>query len=124
MNSYKSFGDFIAQKRYEKQITVRAIASAIGVSPGYYNDIEKGRRNPPDRVILDKMINAFLLYGNERIIFYDLAGKARSEVAPDLPEYIMENDFVRVALRLAKEKASQNDWQRFINDLENKQVNK
>lgn len=124
MNSYNTFGDFIAQKRYEKKITVRAIAAAIGVSPGYYNDIEKGRRNPPDRVILDKMINAFLLYGNERIIFYDLAGKARSEVAPDLPEYIMENDFVRVALRLAKEKASQNDWQRFINDLENKQVNK
>lgn len=120
MESCKTFGAFIARKRFERTITVRAIAEMIGVSPGYYNDIEKGRRNPPEREILDKLIVAFRLSEEERIIFFDLAGKARSEVSPDLPEYIMDNDVVRVALRIAKEKASSDDWQRFIDDLERK----
>lgn len=120
MEHYKTFGEFIAKKRFDQAITVRAIAEIIGVSPGYYNDIEKGRRNPPDRDILDKLIDAFRLNDEERILFFDLAGKARSEVSPDLPDYIMGNDVVRVALRIAKEKASSDDWQRFIDDLERK----
>ena len=120
MENYKTFGEFIAKKRFDRAITVRAIAEMIGVSPGYYNDIEKSRRNPPDREILDKLIEAFRLSDDERILFFDLAGKARSEVSPDLPDYIMENDVVRVALRIAKEKANSDDWQRFINDLERK----
>lgn len=121
MENYKTFGEFIARKRFEHAITVRAIAEKIGVSPGYYNDIEKGRRNPPEREILDKLIVAFRLSEEERIAFFDLAGRARSEISPDLPEYIMDNDVVRVALRTAKEKASTDDWQRFIDDLNKKQ---
>jgi hypothetical protein len=38
-----------------------------------------------------------------------------------LPEYINENQVVRFALRVAKEKASDEDWHRFISDLENKE---
>jgi hypothetical protein len=40
------------------------------------------------------------LYGEEKAAFYDLAGKARSEAPPDLPEYINANQLVRVAFRL------------------------
>lgn len=118
--NFKTFGDFIANKRHERAITVRALADMIDVSPGYYNDIEKNRRNPPDRETLDKLIEALHLSAEEQIVFFDLAGKARSEVSPDLPEYIMDNDVVRVALRIAKEKASPDDWQKFIDDLERK----
>ena len=120
MNRFKNFGDFIAQKRFEQAITVRRIAEKIDVSPGYYNDIEKGRRNPPDKETLDKLISALHLNEEERLLFFDLAGRDRDEVSPDLPDYIMENDVVRVALRIAKEKASEDDWQRFIKDLEKK----
>lgn len=120
METVKNFGEFIAEKRFEQAITVRAIAEMIGVSPGYYNDIEKSRRNPPDREILAKLIAALHLKEDDCIVFFDLAGKARSEISPDLPDYIMENDVVRVALRIAKEKASPDDWQRFIDELEKK----
>lgn len=120
METIKTFGEFIAKKRYDKAITVRAMAELIGVSPGYYGDIEKNRRNPPDRETLDKLIEVLHLDEDGQETFFDLAGKARSEVSPDLPEYIMQNDFVRVALRIAKEKASPDDWQRFIDDLEKK----
>ena len=115
----KTFGEFIAKKRKDNGITVRAMAAKLDISPGYYGDIEYSRRVPPTE-ILDKLINILYLTGEERELFYDLAGKAREEVSPDLPDYIMDNDVVRVALRVAKEKANPDDWQRFIDELENK----
>lgn len=122
MDRCKSFGEFISAKRFERCITVRAMAERIGVSPGYYSDIEKNRRNPPDREILKKIIAALGLGAEEEIEFFDLAGKARSEVSPDLPDYIMGNDVVRVALRIAKQRADSDDWRQFIENLEKKQV--
>jgi len=120
MQKNKTFGEFITQKRYDRGITVRRMAEIIGTSPSYYSDIERGRRNPPDSEAMDKLIRALGLSDGEQIIFFDLVGKARSEVSPDLPEYIMANEEVRIALRIAKEKASPADWQRFIDDLERK----
>lgn len=120
MRTYKSFGDYIAKKRHDRSETVRALAEKTGISPGYYGDIEKGRRVPPENGFLEKLIDVFFLNEEQQIILYDLAGKARKEVSPDLPNYIMENEVVRVALRLAKEKADSVDWQRFIDNLEKK----
>jgi len=115
----KTFGEFIAQKRKSAGITVRSMAEQLDISPGYYGDIEHNRRIPPTET-LPKFIQIFHLGDEERILLFDLAGKARDEVSPDLPGYIMGNDLVRVALRVAKEKASQDDWRRFIDDLESK----
>jgi len=52
---------------------------------------------------------------------YDLWGKSRSASPPDLTEYINDNQAARIALRIAKEKASDADWQRFICELERKE---
>ena len=42
----------------------------------------------------------------------------RSEVSADLPEYIMERDIVRAALRTAKEvDATDEEWQEFIDRI-------
>lgn len=118
MREYKNFGDFISEKRRKQEITSLQMSEIAGLSPGYYCDIEKNRRNPPDRDTLTKLINALRLSDADIHTFYDLAGKARSEAPPDLPDYINENEVVRVALRLAKNKGSTDDWKRFINDLE------
>ena len=120
MQNEKKFGDFIAERRYAKGITVRRMAEMIGISPSHYNDMERRRRNPPDSDILNRLIDALGLFGEDKLEFFDLVGRARSAVSPDLPEYIMSNDEVRVALRIAKEKATPEDWQRFIKQLENK----
>jgi len=113
-----AFGRFLKEKRQLREITVRDMAEKSGVSAGYYSDIESGRRNPPDREILDKMITALNLSEGDRIIFYDLAGKARSEAPPDLSEYINEYEEVRVALRMAKDTGNARVWNKFINYLE------
>lgn len=118
-SNHNSFGEFIAQKRMQHGITVRGMAGKLDISPGYYSDIEHSRRIPPTEN-LERFIEIFHLNEEERILLLDLAGKARAEVSSDLPDYIMENDFVRVALRVAKEKASPDDWRRFIDDLERK----
>jgi len=94
------------------------MADKSGLSAGYYNDIESGRRNPPDREILDKMIAALNMTDGDRIILYDLAGKARSEAPLDLSEYINEYEEVRVALRMAKDTGDARVWDKFINYLE------
>ena len=58
------------------------------------------------------------LTNEEKVIMFDLAGKSRSEVAPDLPGYIMERDYVSAALRTARDLgADQDDWDAFVADL-------
>ena len=55
-------------------------------------------------------------------LFFDFAAKkTKKRVSLDLPEYIMENDVVRAALRLAKDKADTEDWNKFIKMLNNKE---
>jgi transcriptional regulator with XRE-family HTH domain len=117
---YKTFGEFLSAKRREREIPSMRVTDALGISPGYFSDIEKGRRNPPDKRTLAKIIDILNLYGDDVDTFYDLAGKARSEAPPDLPEYINTNEVVRVALRLAKDKGNDADWWRFIYSLEDR----
>ena len=118
---YKTFGEFLVAKRKEREIPSLQVAETLGISPSYYSDIEKGRRNPPpDRESLAKIAKLLNLNSGDLAIFYDLAGKARDEAPPDLPDYINENQVVRVALRLAKDTGSNEDWQRFIDDLESR----
>ena len=115
---YRTFGEYLVAKRKEKEIPSLQVAEYLGISPSYYSDIEKGRRNPPnERENLAKLAQILNLYGDDLAVFYDLAGKARDEAPPDLPDYINENHVVRVALRLAKDTGSSEDWQRFIDDL-------
>jgi transcriptional regulator with XRE-family HTH domain len=118
MNHREFFGAFLKSKRKEREITVRLMSETVDVAPGYYCDIESGRRSPLDLRFLDKIVAALRLPDDDRETLYDLAGKARSAAPPDLPDYINTNEPVRVALRLAKDKGSMDDWHRFINELE------
>jgi len=117
-----SFSLFLRENRKQREYTLSEMADKTGISIGYYSDIENGRRSPPDREILDKMIVALHLNKTDRAILYDLAGKARSAAPPDLPDYINDHQVVRAALRLAREKANDDDWWRFIKGLERKEA--
>ena len=112
------FCRFLKEKRWLREITVRAMTEKAGVSAGYYSDIESGRRNPPDRAILDRMISALGLSDDEKAVFYDLAGRAREKAPQDLSEYINKYQQVRVALRLAKDHGNPKVWDKFINYME------
>lgn len=115
---YQNFGEFLQKKREAKQIALRKMAEMLKMSAPYLSDIEKGRRNPPEMDKLDQIAQILLLSDEERTVMLDLAGKMRNTVAPDLPEYIMERDYVSAALRTARDlDASEADWLRFVEEL-------
>ena len=105
------FGKFIDSKRKGRgsggeDIKLKDIADAMGMTASYLSDIVKGRRNPPEIHILEKIAVVLQLTSDEKEEMLDLAGRDRDSAAPDLPEYLMSTQLphVRKALRRATEK--------------------
>ena len=115
---YESFGEFLQKKRLENEITLRKMAKLIGITAPYLTDIEKDRRNPPEIQKLDKIAEILSLTEEEKAVMFDLAGKQRNSVAPDLPDYIVKRDYVAAALRTARDlDADEDDWLKFVEEL-------
>lgn len=117
------FGAYIDEKRRGKaadgtDIKLKDIADAMGKTATYLSDIIKGRRNPPEMELLEKIANILMLNKEEREHMFDLAGRDREEVSPDLPEYIMDQQltYARIALRKAKDKKLGNEFWKKVSD--------
>ena len=119
------FGAFIDKKRRGRgpggeDIKLKDIAEAMGMTATYLSDIIKGRRNPPEIQILDKIAIILQLTPDEKEEMFDLAGRERDAAAPDLPEYLMAEGIphVRKALRRASEKNLGDDfWKKVFDDI-------
>lgn len=113
-----TFGGFLAKKREERNITLRELARQLEVSASFLSDVENNRKPPLTADRLEKVASILLLSSEEKTQMYNLAGKQRNTVPPDLPEYIIERDYVSAALRTARDlDAGEEEWQRFIEDL-------
>ena len=119
-----TFGQFIEKKRKECEgLSLRATANAIGVSPQFYSEVEKGRRSAFKTERLELLKKFLRLSEEEANIMYQKAAESRSKgdlpVPQDLPEYIVEHDYVMAALRVAKElNAGEEEWLRFVQQLQ------
>jgi len=109
------FGDLIADKRKEHEISLRGMAEELKIAAPYLSDIEKGRRNPPNFEMLEKIAAILKLTDAERDLMFDYAGEDRNEVSPDLPEYIMDIPEARTALRKAKAKGKGDEFWAIVN---------
>lgn len=117
-NKYSNFGEFLQKKREEKRITLRKMAEMLGFSAPFLSDVEKDRRNPPEFEKLELIVTILGLNEEEKELMFNMAGKRRNTVAPDLPEYIMERDYVSSALRTARDlDASEEEWMAFVEEL-------
>ena len=115
----ESFAAFVTRKRKEHNLTMRALANVLGVSSPYLYDVEQGHRNPLKKENLEKMAAFFELNEEETALMFDLAGIDRGIVPLDLPDYILDNAYVRVALRKAKSKnIKEEEWQKFIAQMD------
>lgn len=115
---YANFGEFLNKKRVEKQITLRKMADMLGISAPFLTDVEKDRRNPLDMEKLKLLAEILELSKEDNELMLNLAGRKRNAVAPDLPEYIMERDYVSAALRTARDLgAGEEEWNRFVEEL-------
>jgi transcriptional regulator with XRE-family HTH domain len=115
----QTFGSFVRQKRMEQGLSLRGLAARLDLSPVYMSNIETGRKPAPARENLDKLTLELHLSKEEQELLLDLAARPETmRVSADLPEYIMERDIVRAALRTAKEvDATDEEWQEFIDRI-------
>ena len=108
-------------KRKEADLTIKDMANRLKISAAYYSYFESGDRKAPERDVQDQIADILELTPSERLLLYDLAGKTRGIVAADLPDYINDNPYVRVALRKARDsKASMEQWLSFIRQFDSK----
>lgn len=120
-----TFGSFIYEKRIKKNISLRELASMIGVSAVYVSSMEKGKRSAPTYPVLMKIADVLMLSEEEKVLMLDLAAKSKKSLslAEDLLEYINNNEIVHKALRTAKKcNATDDDWQNFIDSLMEKDI--
>lgn len=115
---YKSFGDFMAQKRTGLGMTIREMAEALNCTPTFVFDVEKDKRYPPEVHRLELLASALGLSREEQRLMYDLAGEGRGTIAPDLPVYIQDHPFVVEGLRESRDLgAVKEDWDKFVEYL-------
>lgn len=115
----QTFGSFVRQMRIARELSLRGLAARLNLSPVYMSNIETDRRPAPTQEHLDKLIHELGLDKEEQEHLLDLAAKSKTQrVSADLPDYIMERDIVRAALRTAREvDATDEEWQEFIDRI-------
>ncbi|MGS0746170.1 helix-turn-helix domain-containing protein [Syntrophomonas erecta subsp. sporosyntropha] len=120
------FGAFVAAKRKDKELSLRKMADLLELSPAYWSDIEKGRRNPPNLSKIEEIATLLGLSQEEKEKMIDLASEDRDEIPMDLPDYIKDSDLARIALRKARKtdeiegtsKTTEKAWKEFIKALD------
>ncbi|MCL2567953.1 MAG: helix-turn-helix transcriptional regulator [Oscillospiraceae bacterium] len=112
-----SFGDYVKERREALGKSIRGLAVELDMTPAYLSDIEKGNRYAPEKH-LTKMVEVLQITGESLDCFYDLAGKSRNDIFPDLTPYIGEKSLARVALRKARDlNISDEKWQEIIDSM-------
>lgn len=112
--SQSTFGGYIKARRETLGKSIRGLAKELDMTPAYLSDIEKGNRYAPEKH-LDRMVELLHITGDDIDCFYDLAGKSRNNIYPDLIEYIAKTAIARAALRRARDyNISESQWQEFI----------
>ena len=113
-----TFGEYLKHKRDEKQISLREVARTLGVSAPFLSDVENNRRGPLTEERLADLAKVLNLNEKEKAEMYDIVGKQKGLLAPDLNPYVTERPYVNAALRTARNlEANEEDWQRFVDDL-------
>lgn len=116
-----TFGEYLKQKRLDKEITLRGFAKLVDISPVYLCDLEKGRKAAPSMEVMQKMVSKLALNKEESERFYDLAAleqTAKNPIPKDLNAFLKDNRVIVSALRTAKDlDATDEEWQNFIDKL-------
>lgn len=107
------FGEFLKQKRLEKNIKAKSLAELLSISPAYLSSLENGSRHPPSYELLEKIASILKLSTDESYLLFDLAGENKNppEISKDLTEYIYQNPQIIEILRYAmKCQLSEREW--------------
>lgn len=116
-----SFGQSLRYVRKAQGLTVRGIAQAVNKTATYISDIERENNRAPESKLMKELMDA--LYMDESAAelqnyLYDLAARERKEVAGDISQYIMEQEGLRAAIRLAQRQGNDGKiWEECIEKM-------
>jgi len=117
-----SFGDFIRQKRLEREKLQSDIAKILDISVSYVSEVERGCRLPFDNDKLEKYAEYLSFTREEKARMYDLASRQTKEIPADIAEtfiYDDVGDMARFALReFQAGNLEEEDWKDFIRKAE------
>ena len=118
MHKTTNFGEYLKQKREEKQISLRELARRLEVSAPFLSDVENNRRAPLTEERLATLADVLNLSEAEKAVMYDIVGHQKGLLAPDLNPYVNDRPYVNAALRTARNlEANEDDWKMFIEEL-------
>jgi transcriptional regulator with XRE-family HTH domain len=118
MHKTTNFGEYLKQKREEKQISLRELARRLEVSAPFLSDVENNRRAPLTEERLATLADVLNLSEAEKAEMYDIVGHQKGLLAPDLNPYVNDRPYVNAALRTARNlEANEDDWKMFIEEL-------
>jgi transcriptional regulator with XRE-family HTH domain len=123
MHKTTNFGEYLKQKREEKQISLRELARRLEVSAPFLSDVENNRRAPLTEERLATLADVLNLSEAEKAEMYDIVGHQKGLLAPDLNPYVNDRPYVNAALRTARNlEANEDDWKMFIEELINRKA--
>ena len=115
--NYQTFGEFLRDKRVHAEISLRGLAKHLNISAAFLSDVEHNARNPFDLDRLRLISTLLSLSEEETNEMYDLAGKRRGSIPPDVQEYISSERLSDVLRDIRKTHASIDDWNYFLSYL-------
>ena len=124
----KTFGTCIRMQREENELSVRQAALKIGISAAYLSDIEKGKRYAPvSKKSIGKtykILKVLNVPEDQTKYAIDMAFASHG-CRRELIDYLSICEKARKFIRLAMElKLSSDEWDSFIEQLNEKEKNK
>jgi len=114
-----TLGSFIKERREQLGKTLRGFAAELDIAAPYLHDIEKDNRTPSEK-LLPAFIKGLRLSREDETTLYDLVGRRRQGLYPDLSAYIQNSELARVALRKARDcNIPDTMWIRIIDSIDN-----
>ena len=100
------FGKYLRSVRQAKGISIRQLAKEVDKTPTYLSDIENGHNKPPEKELLDTIIQKLNIDHSPKVksTLFDLAAKERNDIPADIKDYIMSNQTLLKIIRTAKDK--------------------
>jgi transcriptional regulator with XRE-family HTH domain len=116
------FGDYIRQKRLEREKLQSDVAKALSVSIAFISEMERGQRLPFEPSKLEKFAEFLNLTEDEKAQMYDYASRENNEIPADIAETFLYDDvgdMARFALReFNAGNLVEEDWKQLIRKAE------
>jgi transcriptional regulator with XRE-family HTH domain len=122
-NAVVRFGAFIRERRIELQITAREVATAIGMQPSNFSNMEHGVLNPPREASKLAKLAEVLQFKTapQRKKLFDLAAKTTGAIPVDIAEIISSQDAIPLLLRtIGNRKLTKAELQKIVDIVHGK----